>query len=86
MGGLNDASKFFKRLVLEQRIHFHHDILAWNCLSAVVRVGNGGLILVDKDPGAPQDKIDGLKATINALERFMIRNGSTSDAWEAIVI
>ncbi|MFT8657384.1 MAG: terminase large subunit [Acetobacter papayae] len=86
MGGLNDASKFFKRLVLEQRIHFHHDILVWNCLNAVVRVGNGGLILVDKDPGAPQDKIDGLKATINALERFMIRNGSTGDAWEAIVI
>ncbi|MFT8444721.1 terminase large subunit [Acetobacter orientalis] len=86
MGGLNDASKFFKRLVLEQRIHFHHDILVWNCLNAVVRVGNGGLILVDKDPGAPADKIDGLKATINALERFMIRNGSTADSWDAIVI
>ncbi|MFT8850395.1 terminase large subunit [Acetobacter orientalis] len=86
MGGLNDASKFFKRLVLEQRIHFHHDILVWNCLNAVVRVGNGGLILVDKDPGAPADKIDGLKATLNALERFMIRNGSTGDAWEAIMI
>ncbi|GBQ71452.1 terminase large subunit [Acetobacter lovaniensis] len=86
MGGLNDASKFFKRLVLEQRIHFHHDILVWNCVNAVVRVGNGGLILVDKDPGAPQDKIDGLKATLNALERFMIRNGSNGDAWEAIMI
>ena len=86
MGGLNDASKFFKRLVLGQRIHFHHDILVWNCVNAVVRVGNGGLILVDKDPGAPADKIDGLKATINALERFMIRNGSTSDSWDAIMI
>lgn len=41
---------------------------------------------MDKDPGAAADKIDGVKACINALERFMVRNGSTGDAWEAIVI
>ncbi|MBF0892721.1 terminase large subunit [Gluconobacter sp. LMG 1744] len=86
MGGLNDASKFFKRLILEGRIHFHNDIFVWNCVNSVVRLSNDGAVLVSKDPGAPLDKIDGVKATLNALERFMVRNGNTGDSWEAIII
>ena len=73
MSGSNEASKFFKRLLLEGRIHFHNEIFVWNCLNAVVRVNNTGLVLVEKDESAPLDKIDGLKACINALDRFLAR-------------
>lgn len=71
--GLNEASKFFKRLVLQKRIHFHNDVFVWNCLNATVRNYNG-LIKIEKDPTSPKDKIDGLAACINALDRWLIRS------------
>jgi len=85
MTGLNEASKFFKRLILEERIHFHSEVFTWNCFNAVVRFGVGGLILVDKDPGKPAEKVDGLKACLNALDRFLVRNGETvGDIWDLL--
>lgn len=74
MSGLNEASKFFKRLLLEGRIHFDNDIFVWNCVNAVVKINATGLIQVTKDESSPKDKVDGLIACINALERYQVRS------------
>ncbi|MEN3168751.1 terminase large subunit domain-containing protein [Gluconobacter sp. OJB] len=71
--GLNEASKFFKRLILEERIHFHNEIFIWNCLNCTVK-NSSGLIKISKDEGSPADKIDGVAACINALDRFLYRS------------
>lgn len=76
--GLNEASKFFKRLLLERRIHFHNDIFVWNCLNAVVK-NYSGIIKIGKDEGQPSEKIDGLAACLNALERFLARSVSNNE-------
>lgn len=73
MSGLNEATKFFKRLMIENRIHFNHEIFSWNCLNAHV-VSKDGLIKISKDPKSPDEKIDGLAAALNALDRFMIKS------------
>lgn len=73
LAGLNEASKFFNRLLIEGRIHYESPVFEWACLNATVRNHNG-LIKVEKDPGSPTEKIDPLIATLNALDRFLARS------------
>lgn len=71
MGNLNDPSKLFKTLIIEKRIHFHSDIMVWNCLNCYAKMNNTGLIHVEKESTSSKDKIDGVVACINALSRWM---------------
>lgn len=80
MSGLNDASKFFFRLLSEKRIHFHNDIFVWNCINATV-INSNGLIKISKNEDSFKDKIDGLIACINALERFQVRSNFNDESF-----
>lgn len=80
MSGLNDASKFFFRLLSEKRIHFHNDIFVWNCINATV-VNSNGLIKISKNEDSFKDKIDGLIACINALDRFQARSNFNDESF-----
>lgn len=44
MSGLNEASKYFKLLIIENRIHFKNDIFVWNCLNSYVKYSSTGTL------------------------------------------
>jgi phage terminase large subunit-like protein len=65
---MSEPSKLFERLLAEKKInHGGHPVLTWMANNAVVRTDPSGNIRPDK--AKSEDKMDGIVATVMALER-----------------
>lgn len=69
---LNEPSRFFETLILQNRIHTDGSkVLEWCMLNAHIHESTNGLILVQKESKHSGNKIDCLKAAISALAGSM---------------
>lgn len=67
---LTPPIQVLERLVMQKRLnHFGNRLLAWQADNVVLAHSEGGLVKLSKDKS--REKIDGIAATVTALERAM---------------
>jgi phage terminase large subunit-like protein len=82
---LNAPSKEFEKVILREKfLHLDHPVLRWMASNVAISHDPAGNIKPDKEKST--EKIDGIVATIMALDRWIRKEPEpTGDAWAAFV-